>query len=68
MDTSSDKPKKLKREYDENFVVTPEYRKSLPDIQNSGSEGMEGAHVPILQVGISDSVCLCNLSVRMERL
>ena len=53
MDTSSDKPKKLKREYDENFVVTPEYRKSLPDIQNSGSEGMEGAHVPILQVGIS---------------
>ena len=53
MDTSSDKPKKLKREYDENFAVTPEYRKSLPDIQNSGSAGMEGAHVPILQVGIS---------------
>ena len=44
MDTSSDKSNKLKREYDENFVVTPEYRKSLPDIQNSGSEGMEGAH------------------------
>ena len=53
MDTPSDKPKKLKREYDPSFVVTPEYRKSLPDIQNSGSEGMEGAHVAILQVGIS---------------
>ena len=38
MDTSSDKPKKLKREYDENFAVT-QYRKSLPDIQNSGSGG-----------------------------
>ena len=53
MDTSSDKSKKLKREYDSSFLVTPEYRKSLPDIQNSGSEGLEGAHVPILQVGIS---------------
>ena len=53
MDTSSDKPKKLKREYDADFVVTPEYRQSLPDIQNSGSADMEGAHVPILQVGIS---------------
>ena len=53
METPSDKQKKLKREYDDSFVVTPEYRKSLPDIQNSGSEGMEGAHVPILQVGIS---------------
>jgi GTP cyclohydrolase I len=53
MDTPSDKKKKLKREYDSSFVVTPEYRKSLPDIQNSGSEGMEGSHVVILQVGIS---------------
>jgi hypothetical protein len=35
MDTPSDKKKKLKREYDPTFVVTPEYRKSLPDIQNS---------------------------------
>ena len=63
MDTSSDKPKKLKREYDENFAVT-----GIPqitfDIQNSGSAGMEGAHVPILQVGISGFRLLCNLSVR----
>ena len=53
METPSDKQNKLKREYDDSFVVTPEYRNSLPDIQNSGSEGMEGAKVPILQVGIS---------------
>jgi GTP cyclohydrolase IB len=53
MDTQSDKPHELRREYDENFVVTPEYRESLPDVQNSGSKELEGARVPILQVGIS---------------
>jgi GTP cyclohydrolase I len=53
MDTRSDQPQKLKREYDPNFRVTQEYRDSLPDIQNSGSSDMQGANVPILQVGIS---------------
>ncbi len=53
MDTQSDKPHELRREYDENFLVTPEYRDSLPDVQNSGASGLEGAPVPILQVGIS---------------
>ena len=53
MDTRSDKPNKLKREYDPNFKITPEYRNSLPDVQNSGSSDMQGANVPILQVGIS---------------
>ncbi|MAN36022.1 MAG: GTP cyclohydrolase I FolE2 [Opitutae bacterium] len=53
MDTQSDKPHELRREYDPNFVVTPAYRDSLPDVQNSGSGALEGARVPILQVGIS---------------
>ena len=53
MDTFSDKRKPLKREYDDSFVVTPEYRATLPDAQNSGTSGNEGANVPILQVGIS---------------
>jgi len=53
MDTRSDQPQKLKREYDPNFRVTQEYRDSLPDVQNSGSSDMQGANVPILQVGIS---------------
>ena len=53
MDTQSDKPHELRREYDENFEVTPAYRDSLPDVQNSGAAGLEGARVPILQVGIS---------------
>lgn len=45
---------KLKHSYDENFKLTPEYCKSLPDMQNSGGNAIEGAHVPILQVGISN--------------
>jgi GTP cyclohydrolase I len=53
MNTRSDQPQKLKREYDPNFRVTQEYRDSLPDVQNSGSSDMQGANVPILQVGIS---------------
>ena len=53
MDTRSDQPQKLKREYDPNFRVTQDYRDSLPDVQNSGSSDMQGANVPILQVGIS---------------
>ena len=53
MDTRSDQPHKLKREYDSNFKITPEYKKSLPDVQNSGCTEMQGANVPILQVGIS---------------
>ena len=44
---------KLIRKYDPNFQVTPEYRESLPDVQNSGCTGLDGARVPILQVGIS---------------
>ena len=43
MDTKSDHSQKLKREYDSNFKITPEYRKSLPDVQNSGSTDMQGA-------------------------
>lgn len=43
---------KLSRQYAENFVVTPEYRKTLPDMQNADMAEIQGAHVPILQVGI----------------
>ena len=53
MKTPHDHEMPLKREYDDSFVVTPEYRASLPDVQNSGDSDMEGAKVPILQVGIS---------------
>ena len=53
METKPNSPQKLIREYDPNFEVTPEYRTSLPDIQNSGCADLDGARVPILQVGIS---------------
>lgn len=44
----------LKKFYDPTFVVTPEYKKSLPDLQNGPSSLIEGANVPIQQVGISN--------------
>tara|TARA_Y100001934_G_scaffold175179_1_gene207484 strand:- start:201 stop:1154 length:954 start_codon:yes stop_codon:yes gene_type:complete len=53
MEHGLSKSGQARRDYDENFVVTPEYHASLPDVQNSGSQGLEGANVPILQVGIS---------------
>lgn len=45
------KPSKI---YDEEFVLTDEYRASLPDMQNADSQQIYGANVPILKVGISN--------------
>jgi GTP cyclohydrolase I len=44
----------LKRVYDPSFVVTEDYRNSLPDLQNGPASLIEGANVPIQQVGISN--------------
>lgn len=44
----------LKRFYDPTFVVTDSYRESLPDLQNGPASLIEGADVPIQQVGISN--------------
>lgn len=44
----------LKRVYDPTFTVTDEYRQSLPDLQNGPASLIEGANVPIQQVGISN--------------
>jgi GTP cyclohydrolase I len=44
----------LKRFYDPTFTVTPEYKQSLPDLQNGPASLIEGANVPIQQVGISN--------------
>ena len=43
----------LQRKYDTHFKVTPDYRASLPDVQNGPVVEIQGAQVPILQVGIS---------------
>ena len=44
----------VKRFYDPNFTVSEEYKASLPDLQNGPSSLIEGANVPIQQVGISN--------------
>lgn len=44
----------VQRFYDPTFVVTPEYKESLPDLQNGPASLIEGANVPIQQVGISN--------------
>ena len=44
----------IKRFYDPSFVVTPDYKASLPDLQNGPASLIEGANVPIQQVGISN--------------
>ena len=43
----------LQRQYDANFRVTPDYRASLPDVQNAEVADIQGAHIPIIQVGVS---------------
>lgn len=44
----------LKRFYDPTFSVTDQYKDSLPDLQNGPASLIEGANVPIQQVGISN--------------
>ncbi|NIW44168.1 MAG: GTP cyclohydrolase I FolE2, partial [candidate division Zixibacteria bacterium] len=44
----------VQRIYDPTFTVTPEYKESLPDLQNGPASLIEGANVPIQQVGISN--------------
>lgn len=44
----------LKRFYDPTFTVSPDYIASLPDLQNGPASNIEGANVPIQQVGISN--------------
>lgn len=48
---SNESPRKF---YDRTFKMTPEYRASLPDMQNENATGIEGGAVPILQVGMSN--------------
>jgi GTP cyclohydrolase IB len=44
---------KPRRDYDVDFRVDPDYLDRMPDLQNAGSSGIQGANVPIVQVGIS---------------
>jgi GTP cyclohydrolase IB len=43
---------RIARGYDEKFRVTPAYRASLPDMMEAAHDAIQGAHVPIQQVGV----------------
>ncbi|MGB0257378.1 MAG: GTP cyclohydrolase FolE2 [Coraliomargarita sp.] len=53
-DVLASAPAKPSKIYDEEFVLTDEYRASLPDMQNADAQQIYGANVPILKVGISN--------------
>ena len=44
----------LKRFYDPTFTISDAYKNTLPDLQNGPASLIEGANVPIQQVGISN--------------
>jgi len=43
---------RIARAYDKKFRVTPQYRSSLPDMMEAAHDAIQGAHVPIQQVGV----------------
>jgi GTP cyclohydrolase I len=43
---------RIARGYDAKFKVTPPYRASLPDMMEAAHDAIQGAHVPIQQVGV----------------
>ena len=45
-------PPKIKRGYDAKFRVTDAYRATLPDMMEAAHDAIQGANVPIQQVGI----------------
>jgi GTP cyclohydrolase I len=45
---------KVTRAYDKLFRPSAEYRASLPDIMDAAHDAIQGAHVPIQQVGVSN--------------
>ncbi|MEL6284066.1 MAG: GTP cyclohydrolase FolE2 [Pseudomonadota bacterium] len=44
----------LSRSYPSEFVPDPEYKATLPDLQNGPESLIKGAHVPIQHVGVSN--------------
>ena len=45
---------RIARGYDGKFKVTSRYRESLPDMMEAAHDAIQGAHVPIQQVGVSN--------------
>src|SRR5215207_8705356 len=49
--SASGAPPRIARGYDAKFKITPSYRASLPDRMEAAHDAIQGAHVPIQQVG-----------------
>ncbi len=49
---SDGRPAKIKRSYDKKFRATPAHRASLPDMMQAAHDAIQGANVPVQQVGI----------------
>ena len=43
---------RIQRAYNKKFAVTPRYRATLPDMMEAAHDAIQGAHVPIQQVGV----------------
>lgn len=43
---------RINRGYDRKFAVTQDYRETLPDMMEAAHDAIQGAHVPIQQVGV----------------
>ncbi len=50
--SSAGHPPKISRRYDRKFRATVAHRASLPDMMQAAHDAVQGAHVPIQQVGI----------------
>jgi GTP cyclohydrolase I len=45
---------RIARAYDRKFKVSAAYRESMPDMMEAAHDAIQGAHVPIQQVGVSN--------------
>jgi GTP cyclohydrolase IB len=52
--SASGAPAKTPRKYDARFRPSERYRSSMPDIMDVAHDTIQGAHVPIQQVGVSN--------------
>jgi GTP cyclohydrolase I len=52
--SASGTPARTTRKYDARFRPSEKYRKSMPDIMDVAHDTIQGAHVPIQQVGVSN--------------
>ncbi|MBW8781944.1 MAG: GTP cyclohydrolase I FolE2 [Verrucomicrobia bacterium] len=52
--TAAGEAPRIQRKYDARFKTTPAYLATLPDMMEADTDSIQGAHVPIQQVGVSN--------------